>query len=103
YFYSSLFNKIKIKIILSHLKTLQDLLGTFNDLSVQDEFLQHYLDNILKQTETSDSRFLCASLGGLISILYDLQVKQRQICIDELHIFSNTKNQKLFKQTFVTG
>ena len=43
YFFNSLFDKKKVKKAICQLKVLQDVLGIFNDLCVQTEFLQDYL------------------------------------------------------------
>ncbi len=99
YFFGSLFNKKQVKVAGNHLKTLQNRLGVFNDLSVQAEFLQAYLDKIEHQSKKDI--LLIASLGGLISSLHTMQMQERERCIDALAVFANKKNQKLFKNTFV--
>ncbi len=99
YFFGSLFNKKQVKIAGRHLKVLQDHLGIFNDLSVQAEFLENYLD----ETEHKSKKdiMLIASLGGLISSLHTMQLQERKRCIDALAVFSNKENQRLFKETFI--
>ena len=99
YFFGGLFDKKQVKIAALHLKSLQDRLGTFNDLSVQGKFLEQYLYDI--EHKASKDILLIASLGGLISTLYALQIHERERCIKELAVFSNEQNQQLFKNTFV--
>lgn len=98
YFFGSLFNKKQVKIAGKHLKALQDHLGIFNDLSVQAEFLENYLDKI--EHKSRKDILLIASLGGLISSLHTMQLLERERCIDALAEFSNKENQKLFNNTF---
>ncbi len=99
YFFGSLFNKKQVKVAGRHLKKLQNTLGIFNDLSVQTEFLENHLDQIEHQSRKNI--LLIASLGGLISSLHTMQMQEREKCIAALAVFSNGRNQGLFKQTFV--
>ncbi|MCW8929726.1 MAG: CHAD domain-containing protein [Gammaproteobacteria bacterium] len=99
YFFGSEFKKKKLKVVLNHLKSLQDKLGVFNDLTVQGEFLKKYL--IQMEHKPKKDIMLIASLGGLISTLYTMQVLERDKCIDELAIFSNDDNRQLFRETFI--
>jgi len=99
YFFGDLFDKKQVKIAANHLKSLQDKLGIFNDLSVQGEFLENYLYKIEHKPEKDI--LLIAALGGLIAILHSKQLQERQSCIEELAVFSNEQNRSLFKTTFV--
>ncbi|MCU7940537.1 MAG: CHAD domain-containing protein [gamma proteobacterium symbiont of Bathyaustriella thionipta] len=99
YFFGSQFNKKKIKIVGNHLKSLQDTLGIFNDLTVQGEFLKKYLYQL--EHKPKKDIMLIASLGGLISSLYSMQIQERDRCINELAVFSNADNRQLFKETFI--
>ena len=99
YFFDGLFDKKQVKIVVKHLKSLQDKLGLFNDLTVQGEFLEDYLYKI--EHKASKDILLIASLGGLISTLHAKQVQERSRCIEELAVFSNEQNRQLFKTTFI--
>ncbi len=99
YFFGSEFKKKKIKVVANHLKSLQDKLGIFNDLTVQGDFLKNYLLQL--EHKPKKDIMLIASLGGLISTLYTMQVQEREKCIKELSIFSNDSNRQLFKETFI--
>lgn len=101
YFFSGQFKKKKINTVGNHLKSLQDTLGIFNDLTVQGEFLKSYLDKL--EHKPKKDIMLIASLGGLISILYTMQLQEREKCIKELAIFSNEENRQLFKETFIVS
>ena len=98
YFFGSQFDKKKIKIVSKHLKSLQDTLGIFNDLTVQGDFLKNYLYQLEHKSEKDV--MLIAALGGLISTLYIMQKQEREKSIKELAVFSNNTNRLLFKATF---
>ena len=99
YFFGDLFQKKQVKVAGNHLKSLQDTLGIFNDLTVQGQFLETYLYEI--EHKPKKDILLIAALGGLISTLHAMQIQERNQCIKELSIFSNAENRQLFKQTFV--
>lgn len=99
YFFGDEFNTKKVKIFSKHLKSLQDKLGVFNDLTVQGEFLRNYL--VQMEHKPHKDIMLIASLGGLISTLYIMQVQERDNCINELAMFSNDSNRQLFSETFI--
>lgn len=99
YFFASQFDKNKIKVVAKHLKKLQDKLGIFNDLTVQSEFLKNYLYQL--EHKPKKDIMLIASVGGLISNLYTMQIQERDKCINELAVFSNYENRQLFKETFI--
>ncbi len=99
YFFGQQFKQKKIRQVSKHLKSLQDTLGIFNDLTVQGEFLTQYLYQLEEQPKKDI--MLIASLGGLISILYQMQRQERDNSIYELSIFAHKNNQQLFKETFV--
>ncbi len=99
YFFGNEFKPKKVKIFSKHLKSLQDKLGIFNDLTVQGEFLRNYL--IQMEHQPHKDIMLIASLGGLISTLYIMQVQERERCIEELALFSSNSNRQLFSDTFI--
>ncbi len=66
-FFSSLFPAEEIRLIVDHLKSLQDNLGDFNDLSVQQADLKSYLKT-LPANGTHPETF--AAVGGLIGCLF---------------------------------
>lgn len=64
-FFTVLFPPTEMKQLIKHLKQLQDNLGEFNDLSVQQEYLHQHLDG-LKPT-APDAVLQAAALGGLLT------------------------------------
>ncbi|MBF0264791.1 MAG: CHAD domain-containing protein [Gammaproteobacteria bacterium] len=103
YFFASLFEQNNFKKVIKKLKVLQDSLGIFNDLSVQIDFLQHYLNQLIKSSLSQKNTALAASLGGLITALTERQNQQRQVCIEQLIQFGHTDVQLLMNQTFISS
>jgi len=72
-FFASLLCEDELKALLIRLKELQDNLGRFNDLSVQQRWLLHYLS----QKRRPLHRELPVAIGSLIGILYQQQCEER--------------------------
>jgi CHAD domain-containing protein len=66
-FFKSFYDQKEMDAFLKHMKKLQDNLGTFNDLSVQQDMLTAELE-ALRGRNLESLRF-AASLGGLVGIL----------------------------------
>jgi len=75
-FFKSFYDVTEMNRFLKYMKKLQDNLGDFNDLSVQQEILGEKLDS-LKAKNLQTIRFASA-LGGLISVLADKQMRIRE-------------------------
>ncbi len=93
-FFRSLFPEDKMTILILNLKTLQDNLGIFNDLSVQQESLKQFITTESFQTET------ILTIGYLVGKLNDEQQIVREDFKKSFTIFSNSETQKIFKQLF---
>lgn len=98
YFFGGLFDGKQPKRAGKQLKRLQDRLGIFNDLSVQQNYLETYLDEI--EHKANKDIYLIAALGGLIATLHRMQIASREESIHELHVFSSRANRELFDQAF---
>jgi len=94
-FFSSLFQQEKISLLVAHLKKLQDNLGLFNDLYVQQE--------TLKEDSYNDvfNKDVILALGYLIGKLNDEQTGVRNQFHNSFNEFSNNKNKKLFNELFL--
>ena len=68
-FFKSFYQEEQMTTFLKYMKKLQDNLGAFNDLSVQQEILGRELDG-LRAKNLQTIRF-AAALGGLIAVLAD--------------------------------
>lgn len=97
-FFSSLFPKNDIKLLIKQLKRLQDNLGTFNDLSVQQDMLQQYLGEL--QPGSRKNFELAVAIGGLLTNLYHEQHQVRDDFSLTFKRFSNPKNMALFNKLF---
>jgi CHAD domain-containing protein len=97
-FFTSLFPADQMKRLIKQLKQLQDNLGDFNDLSIQQDFLTEYLETITPQTP--QAVILAAATGGLIT---HLAMDQRRVRSDFLNVFaafSSHENKLRFKTLF---
>ena len=97
-FFASLFPKKKISQVIKQLKQLQDNLGDFNDLSVQQDMLQKYLSTI--KPGSKNKLRLAAAIGGLLTNLHHEQNDVRARFVGTFGKFSGSKNAKLFTQLF---
>jgi len=75
-FFESLFKPKTVKKINSRLKILQDLLGNFNDSSVQINTLEKYLAAL--DSEAEDSLQQAAAVGGIITRLEERKEELRE-------------------------
>jgi CHAD domain-containing protein len=96
-FFSHLFDTGGIRILGKSLKSLQDKLGVFNDLSVQQISLLHYIKAKNYRHASPD---LYLAVGGMISALHAKYLLQREAVLDGLDEFSCEKNQKLCQKLF---
>ena len=98
-FFTSLFPEKETTVIIKHLKRLQDNLGDFNDLHVQQENLKSFLNNPETgyDLENNDTQ---AAVGGLISVLYQKQIGVRKKFGDNFKEFSDKETSVLFEKLF---
>lgn len=102
-FFSTLYPKQKMQVVLRHLKKLQDILGSFNDLSVQQELLQSTLK--LKKGAARSPRQVeqveqAAALGALIQSLYQEQQALRGHFAEAFEQFGNSETTTRFFELF---
>ena len=97
-FFTSLFPADQMKILIKQLKRLQDNLGDFNDLCVQQDFLTVHLETIKPQTP--QAVILAAATGGLITRLVIEQGRVRSDFLSVFEVFSSHENKARFKRLF---
>ena len=97
-FFESLFPEHKVKLLIGQLKKLQENLGDFNDLSVQQKFLNEYIAGI--DPKTSQSIMLAAATGSLITLLAYDQAQVRSHFLGVFRVFSSNENKEHFKALF---
>lgn len=97
-FFSSLFPDKEIKKAVKQLKLLQDNLGVFNDLSVQQNMLREYLAGL--KPETVQDRGLAAAIGCLLVTMHRQQRGVRKEFGGIFRNFACEKNQLLYAGMF---
>ena len=98
-FFSNLFSQKKISKLVGQLKNLQDVLGDYNDLSVQ----VNYLFEVAKEmpaTLSGLNRTLIA-IGSLIGKLETKRQSVKESFAETFMRFSSLQNQQLFQALFV--
>lgn len=98
-FFASLFPADDMKSIIKHLKLLQDNLGDFNDLYVQQESLKEFLRGLDIGYDQSKQNTLAAA-GGLVSVLYQQQMSVRKKFKKNFEEFSDKVTTQLFEKLF---
>ncbi|MGD9309605.1 MAG: CHAD domain-containing protein [Desulfosarcina sp.] len=97
-FFSSLFPKDQMKLLIKQLKQLQENLGDFNDLSVQQAFLVQYLQSTKPQSVRVVP--LAAAIGGLITRLDMEHQRVRSQFLSVFDRFHSKENKARFKKLF---
>jgi len=98
-FFRSLFSVAEVDLLVKHLKRLQNNLGDFNDLSVQQTMLGSYQSPV-KTDNLEQMLSVAAALGGLITHLADRQQLVRGEFNETFLQFASKDNQTLV-QTIV--
>jgi CHAD domain-containing protein len=86
-------------ILLKSLKRLQDNLGSFNDLSVQQKMLGQYQDGLAGKDQKNAIK-VAAALGGLITHLHEEQTAVRYKFEQTFEQFTTSENRRLFDLLF---
>lgn len=98
-FFGSLYPADKIARLVKQLKGLQDILGDFNDLSVQQQMLQSALKE-LKSSQEQQGVEIAAALGGLMQSLFTEQQELRGHFTEAFVLFSDPENTALYRELF---
>jgi len=97
-FFESLFPAAEMKEVIGHLKRLQDNLGDYNDMHVQQERLKGYIPGM--DPAADEGRDGIAAAGGLISELYLKQREIRSEFHERFEEFSGSEMKSLFDNLF---
>ena len=97
-FFASLFPEDEINRVVKQLKRLQNNLGDFNDLSVQQDMLHRYLDGLRPGSRKNFE--LATAIGGLLTNLYHEHCRVRKNFISTFNRFNSKKNVALFRKLF---
>jgi CHAD domain-containing protein len=95
-FFASLFAREDIDLAIRQLKRLQDNLGDFNDLTVQQAMLRRHLDTLRPGSRKNQET--AASLGGLLTGLRDEQQRVRRKFDKRFREFSRPANVELYRK-----
>lgn len=99
-FFSSLYPGEELQTVIKHLKKLQDILGDFNDFSVQQGMLLQTLATLNSGTATQEQLAMAAALGGLMQSLYQEQLALRSHFKEAFAQFSDAETSDLCHQLF---
>ena len=93
-----MFPRKKINVLIEQLKKLQDNLGDFNDLCVQEE----YLLNIAEELPTTDqqSKKTLVAIGSLIGTLGRKKKIVKDAFAKTFTEYASPANKRLFKEHF---
>ena len=100
-FFASLFPEEDMTRLIGQLKKLQDNLGDFNDLFVQQRYLEEHLNKLVGNQDKL--RRSSAAVGGLITSLNRKQRSVRRDFEKRFQAFSSAKNHTLFIKLFRTA
>lgn len=97
-FFRSLYPEKELVPLIDALKSLQDNLGDFNDLEVQQGTLRQFAQTMLVEKIGTVSSLM--AMGRLIERLEHRQVEEREIFHRRFKRFSSRKNRQRFKTLF---
>ncbi len=100
-FFVSLFDDVEIKRLIKALKGLQDNLGDFNDLEVQQHSLQRFAREMSQEGLGSADVFL--AMGRLVEHLASLQHGERERFARCFARFDRAANRKRFRTLFAAA
>jgi len=96
-FFASLFPANEVASLIKQLKKMQDNLGAYNDLYVEQESLKEFLSSDIRSEKHQNTT---AAIGGLIAVLYQRQLRLRQAFAQSFSQFRAPKNAVLFNKLF---
>ncbi|MGB3717503.1 MAG: CHAD domain-containing protein [Candidatus Promineifilaceae bacterium] len=99
-FFTSLFPRKRMARLIMQLKKLQDNLGEFNDLSVQQEYLMHMAQDL--PIDDPGSRKALVATGYLVENLDYKQKAEKANFAKTFTEFASPANQVLFRRLFAT-
>ena len=97
-FFASLFPAKDMARLIRQLKNLQDNLGNFNDLCVQEEYLMN-IANELPLTDQQSRKTLLA-VGSLVDTLHQERIRVKSEFAQTVTAFESPANRRLFKKLF---
>ena len=96
-FFQSYYPQKKMNELISYLKKLQDNLGEFNDLTVQQNDLKAYMRT---SKSKANAQMRDAATGGLLTVLNNRQTEVRKEFYRRFAGFDSEENRSLYKELF---
>ena len=96
--FRSLYPPKALKRLITALKQLQDNLGDFNDFEVQQDTLQQFAAQMMKEGRTEIDTFL--AMGRLEAYMEQRQHETREAFAERFMRFADPKNQQQFRALF---
>ena len=97
-FFRSLYDPVAMKRLIDELKRLQDNLGDFNDLEVQQAKLKEFGNAMLEEGDAPFETYL--AMGRLVEVLEELQESERRAFHSRFDRFAAPKNEQRFRRLF---
>ena len=97
-FFGSLYPRQEMQGLIRHLKKLQEILGSFNDLSVQQEMLHQTLKSLPAGSQRNLDQ--AAALGGLLQSLFREQQELRVQFAEAFAQLGDQETSALFHELF---
>jgi CHAD domain-containing protein len=95
-FFASLFSRKKIDVLIEQLKQMQDNLGYYNDLRVQEKYLLNITAEIPKTGQ--QSKKVLVVIGSLIGTLSSEKQKVKETLGKTFTDFTSATNARLFRE-----
>ena len=100
-----MFDKAEVKQLIKALKRLQDVLGLFNDYSVQQDSLRDYLDQRMQAAPRgvkarAEEMAVAQAVGALIAVLHRKQLEQRAQVVSRFAAFDSDDTRTRFATQF---
>jgi len=104
-FFMPMFDKAEVKQLIKALKRLQDVLGLFNDYSVQQDSLRDYLDQRMQAAPRgakarAEEVAVAQAVGALIAVLHRKQLEQRAQVVSRFAAFDSDDTRTRFATQF---
>ena len=97
-FFHSLYPQVKIKKLISYLKSLQNNLGDIQDYEVQADTLKHCAEQMLRGSKANPDTLM--AIGVLAAKLEAHQIQARDMFTERFATFSSANHQHRFRALF---
>jgi CHAD domain-containing protein len=100
-FFSSLFSHKKFNALVKQLKKLQNKLGNFNDLCVQQDYMLNISEELPANSRKNKKVFL--TIGSLIGALNREKRITKKSLVKTIEDFASPSNKRLFRELFASN